>query len=87
MLEFKIVPCYILGKPKLALCLWSIQAEPDAKLGIWAGEREDDWYIITVSLDEAIKAIHKLNGGYLCFHPVSPKIREFLNPNKIIAEI
>jgi len=62
MLEFKIIPTTCLGKPKLALVLYSIQAEYGAAKGVWVGTKGlEDAYIIASTQDEAINAIHDLN--------------------------
>lgn len=87
MLEFKLIPTTILTKPKIAIVFSSIQAEPDARRGVWCGSRGlDDCFIICHTTDEAFDIAKKLNDKNatmdLMSIVVDPKIIEYLGINK-----
>lgn len=85
MLEFKLIATTILGKPKLGIVPYSIQAEPGAKRGIWLGaskEKLDDMFIICLSLEEAVNVINKLNIGVGATISIDIRIQEYLQTNK-----
>lgn len=90
MLEFKIIPVSIRGKNKLAIVLWSIQAEPDAVLGVWCSTDMEDCYIIAESTEKAIRVITELNISAFAKFPgyaIQQQIKDFLIPKPFSVTI
>jgi hypothetical protein len=62
MVEFKLIVSSVLSKPRLAMVLWCIRAEPDARPGVWCGSKGlDDMFVIAPSQIEAMNWVIALN--------------------------